>query len=116
MFKDSGKHTPAFSDLSPVEVKLILDSRNSTRLIDVREEWENKIAKIEGSELMPLSNFMSRINELNKDDDLIFYCHKGVRSTNVCNYLANQGFRNLINLKGGIDAWSDEVDQSVPKY
>ncbi len=116
MFRDSGNHAPAFSNLSPVEVKVILENKNGMRLIDVREEWEHEIAKIEGSELMPLSNFMSRINELNKDDNLIIYCHRGVRSANVCNFLANQGFKNLINLKGGIEAWSNEVDQSVPKY
>jgi rhodanese-related sulfurtransferase len=116
MFKDSGIHAPAFTNLGPIEVKLILDNKNGSRLIDVREEWEYKIAHIDGSELMPLSNFMSHINELDKEDELIFYCHTGVRSANVCNYLANQGFKNLINLKGGIEAWSNEVDQSVPRY
>lgn len=116
MFRDSGNHLTAFRNLNPTEVKQILDNKNGTRLIDVREEWEHKVAKIEGSELMPLSNFMSHISELNRDDNLIFYCHTGARSANVCNYLANQGFKNLINLKGGIEAWSDEVDPSVPRY
>ncbi len=116
MFRDSGKHAAAFRNLDPVEVKLILDNKNGTRLIDVREEWEHKIAKIEDSELMPLSNFMSHITGLDKEDEFIFYCHTGVRSANVCNYLAAQGFNNLINLKGGIEAWSNEVDQSVPRY
>ncbi len=116
MFRDSGNHVTAFRNLNPMEVKEILYNKNGTRLIDVREEWEYKIARIEDSELMPLSNFMKHIGELKKDDELIFYCHRGVRSANVCNYLASQGFKNLINLKGGIEAWSTEVDQSVPRY
>ncbi len=116
MFKDSGNYKIAFRNLSPAEVKEILDNKNGTRLIDVREEWEHRIAKIDGSELMPLSNFMSCMGKLNKEDNLIVYCHRGMRSANVCNFLVNQGYKNLINLKGGIEAWSDEVDNSVPKY
>lgn len=116
MFRDSSKSVSGYKNSSPTEVKEILDNKNGTRLIDVREEWEYKIANIEAAELMPLSNFMSHISELNKDDKLIFYCHTGVRSANICNYLAAQGFKNLINLKGGIEAWSNEVDSLVPKY
>lgn len=116
MFRDSGKSVSGYKNLSAAEVKEILNNKNGTRLIDVREEWEYNIANIEGSELMPLSNFVDHLSRLNKEDNLILYCHRGIRSVNTCNYLAAQGFKNLINLKGGIEAWSDEVDQSVPKY
>ncbi len=116
MFRDSGNYKTAYRDLSPTEVKELLEHKDGIRLIDVREEWEHKLARIENSELMPMSNFVGRAGELDKDDELVIYCHRGVRSVNVCNFLANQGFKNLINLKGGIDAWSDEVDPSVPKY
>ncbi len=116
MFRDSGNNNSTYRNLSPADVKQILDNKNDTRLIDVREEWEHKIAKIEGSELLPLSNFMSHIDELGIDDNLIFYCHTGARSANVCNFLATRGFKNLVNLKGGIEAWSNEVDQSIPHY
>ena len=116
MFKDSGKHVLLYRDLDPAEVKEILDNKNGTRLIDVREEWEHKIAGIEDSELMPLSNFMKHIEDLNEDDEIIFYCHRGVRSANVCTFLAGKGYKNLINLKGGIEAWSNEIDPSIPHY
>ena len=105
-----------YRDLSPSEVRKILDNKNGTRLIDVREEWEYKIARIENAELMPLSNFISNMDNLNKEDELIFYCHKGVRSASVCMFLSGKDFNNLINLKGGIDAWSAEIDHSVPRY
>ncbi len=103
-------------NLSASEVKTIMSSKNNIRLIDVREEWEFNIAKIENAELMPLSIFMSFINNLNKDDSLIVYCHHGVRSLNVCNYLVQNDFRDVSNLDGGIDAWSKEVDGSIPQY
>ncbi|HKB84973.1 MAG TPA: rhodanese-like domain-containing protein [Ignavibacteriaceae bacterium] len=116
MFKDSGNNLIKFRDLNPSEVKQMLENNNSARLIDVREEWEHKIAHIENSKLMPMSNFMQHINELGNDDELIIYCHTGVRSANVCRFLAEKGFKNLINLKGGIEAWSVEVDPSIPRY
>ncbi len=116
MFKDSAHHVQLYRDLEPVEIKKILDNKNDMRLIDVREEWEYKLARIDNSELMPLSNFMKHIQDLNEDEEIIFYCHLGVRSANVCTFLAGKGFKNLINLKGGIDAWSIEIDQLVPRY
>ncbi len=105
-----------YRDLVPAEIKKILDNKNGTRLIDVREEWEHKTARIENSELMPLSNFMKHMQELKEEDELIFYCHTGVRSVNVCLFLAERGFKNLINLKGGIERWSNEIDPSIPHY
>lgn len=105
-----------FKNLGPQEIKEILDNKNGTRLIDVREEWEHKIARIENSELMPTSIFLQFVDKLNPDDELIIYCHTGVRSASVCEFLAGKGFKNLINLKGGIEAWSKEIDHSVPRY
>jgi len=116
MHKGYSKHDVGYKDLEPAEVKNILDAKNGTRLIDVREEWEHKIAHIENSELIPLSNFMKHLKDLNEDDELIFYCHTGARSANVCMFLAERGFKNLINLKGGIEAWSNDIDPSVPRY
>jgi rhodanese-related sulfurtransferase len=102
--------------LNSEKVKEILEVDENIRLIDVREEWEYQKAKIENSELMPLSSFNTNLNNLSKDDNLIIYCHHGVRSLRVCNYLEKLGFKNLINLEGGIDAWSKEVDDSIPIY
>ena len=102
--------------LKPVTVKKILNNKEKVRLIDVREEWENRIAKIDNSELMPLSNFIEALKKLNKDDKLIIYCHHGFRSAQVCFYLEKLGFNYLINLEGGIDAWSRQIDNSIPLY
>ncbi len=103
-------------DLSPLHIKKILDSGEKIRLIDVREVWEYEIARIENSELMSLSEFEKHAGLLNQDDKIIVYCHRGVRSLRVCNYLVNAGFGNVINLKGGIYAWSMEVDNTIPVY
>ncbi len=103
-------------NLSPIKIKEIIQSGEKLRLIDVREEWEYEIAKISGSELMPLSRFVKFVPLLNPGEKVIVYCHKGVRSLRVCSYLFNAGFKDVINLKGGIDAWVDEVDGSISKY
>jgi rhodanese-related sulfurtransferase len=102
--------------LKPEAIKKILNNKEKVRLIDVREEWENRIAKIDNSELIPLSNFIEASKKLNKDDTLIIYCHRGFRSAQVCFYLEKLGFSYLINLEGGIDAWSKQIDNSIPLY
>lgn len=86
------------------------------RLIDVRETWEYDLAHIAQSELMPMSIFPRFLPMLGKDEKLIIVCHHGVRSNSVCEYLEDNGYDNLFNLSGGIDAWSKEVDPSVPLY
>ena len=102
--------------LKPIEIEKILNNNEKIRLIDVREEWENRIAKINNSELIPLSNFVEASKKLNKDDKLIIYCHYGIRSVQACLHLEKLGFNNLINLEGGIDAWSRQVDNSITIY
>jgi len=102
--------------LKPAEAKDILDHNSNIRLIDVREEWENNKAKISNSELIPLSRFVESSKNLNENNQIMVYCHHGVRSLQVCYYLEKLGFKYLINLEGGIDAWSKEVDNSIPVY
>ena len=102
--------------LNPEEAKEILDKDKNVRLIDVREEWENNKARIKNSELMPLSSFVQMSQDLNKEQKIMVYCHHGIRSLQVCNYLEELGFNNLINLEGGIDAWSKKIDGSIPVY
>lgn len=116
MQRDSSKNTAAYRDLNPPDVKKMLEDKKTIRLIDVREDWEYRIAHIENAELMPMSNFIKHVEKLNEDDELIVYCHTGIRSANVCRFLADKGFKNLVNLRGGIEAWSNEIDQSVPRY
>ncbi len=89
----------------------------NARLIDVREPWEFATAKIEGSVLIPMGDVPARANqELDPDERLVVLCHHGARSLNVTVWLRNQGFENAQSLRGGIDAWSAEVDAKVPRY
>lgn len=92
-------------------------SDGSARLIDVREPWEFAAAKIEGSVLIPMGDVPARAHqELDPDERLVVVCHHGSRSLNVTVWLRNQGFENAQSLRGGIDAWSAEVDPAVPRY
>jgi rhodanese-related sulfurtransferase len=102
--------------LRPIELKEFIDTQEDIHLIDVREEWEHHYAKLENSELMPLGLFNKHAMELNPLKKIVIYCHHGIRSYQACEYLQRMGFSDLFNLDGGIDAWSKEVDNSVPLY
>ncbi len=87
------------------------------RLVDVREPWEFAKTSIEGSLLMPMGEVASRANaELDPDERLLVLCHHGVRSMNVTVWMRNQGFDQAQSVRGGIDAWSREVDPSLARY
>jgi sulfur-carrier protein adenylyltransferase/sulfurtransferase len=103
-------------EITPIELKSRLESADAPVLIDVREPHEFQICRISGSTLMPLGDFPARMNELNSADEIVVHCRSGVRSAQAVNLLMKSGFRKVWNLKGGILAWSDEVDPSVPKY
>lgn len=102
-------------NLTPIQAKELF-KENKWRFIDVRETWEYEIAKINGSELMPMSNFHQHLQKLGKDENLLIVCHHGVRSLRICSLLIGKGYNNVINLEGGIDAWSQQVDPSIPLY
>lgn len=103
--------------LSTAEVKARLDAGESFRLIDVREPHEFDVARIEGAELLPLSQAQQWIPTLRPDEDLVFFCHSGFRSQQVAGYLTDQlGFTRAANMLGGIDDWSLRVDPSVARY
>ena len=102
-------------DLTPKAFKASLNNDN-TLLIDVREDWEFDICKIQGAQLMAMSAIAETYTQLDKNANLAIYCHHGVRSLRVIHFLQSQGYENLINLQGGIDAWSSEIDSSVAKY
>lgn len=85
-------------------------------LIDVREPAEYELARVEGARLLPLSRFNEWAQSLDPSVETVVMCHHGIRSAQVCAYLAQQGFENVCNLEGGIDLWSHEVDQNVPRY
>ena len=85
-------------------------------IIDVREPFEWQIAKIPGARLIPLRNVMSHADELRSPNPTVIYCHAGMRSMRAARDLAAAGLKGLLNLEGGIDAWSRDVDPSVPRY
>ena len=85
-------------------------------LLDVREPWEFATAKIEGSLLLPMGDIPARVQELDPDAHIVTICHSGVRSMNVAVWLRNQGLEKVQSLRGGIDAWSREIDPKVPRY
>ena len=89
---------------------------DSLVLIDVREPHEYDICRIPGSRLIPLGEVPGRMHELNSADELVVHCRSGARSAKAVDFLMKSGFRKIRNLKGGILAWSDQVDPTVPKY
>lgn len=105
-----------YETISPEELKERLERGDRLEVIDVREQEEYEIARIEGARLLPLSRFPEWAGTLDAETEIVFMCHHGIRSAQVCSYLAREGFRKLYNLDGGIDAWSVEVDRTVPRY
>jgi sulfur-carrier protein adenylyltransferase/sulfurtransferase len=111
-------HEPvaAEGDIDPVEVKAKIDRGEPFILIDVREPHEYQICKIPYAKLIPLGDLPKRVNELDSADEIVAHCKSGVRSAKAVDFLKTAGFRKVRNMKGGILAWSDKVDPSVPKY
>jgi len=105
-----------YETITPAELDARMRRDEAVTLIDVREPPEYELARIEGARLLPLSRFEEWAGTLEKDAEIVFMCHHGIRSAQVCAFLARQGFTKLRNLAGGIDRWSHEVDASVPSY
>lgn len=106
-------HVPA---ITAPELKAKFDRKDDFVLLDVREPFEYDICRIPGSRLIPLGQLPSRMSELDSADEIVLQCKSGVRSARALKLLQEAGFAKLSNLEGGIMAWSDEVDPSVPKY
>jgi molybdopterin/thiamine biosynthesis adenylyltransferase/rhodanese-related sulfurtransferase len=102
--------------ISVRELKAKMDRTENFTLIDVREPYEYEMARIEGSQLIPLGELETRVHELPRTGTLILQCHSGGRSEHAVRLLQEAGFDNAVNLEGGIDAWSVEVDPAVPRY
>jgi adenylyltransferase/sulfurtransferase len=103
-------------EIDPVEVKKRIDRGERFQLIDVREPHEYQICNIPAARLIPLGDLPKRVNELDSSIELVAHCKSGVRSGKAVDFLRQAGFRKVKNMKGGILAWSDKVDPSVPKY
>mgnify|MGYP001470974526 CR=1 FL=1 len=106
----------AFSELEATELQKRLNNETSPIIIDVREDFELEISKIEGSVHIPMNQIPNRLNELNPENDYVIICRTGVRSSQICEFLSNQNFRSIANLSGGINEWAKKVDSSLPVY
>ena len=102
-------------NLSPAELKPLLD-RGEVRLLDVRQPEELEIARIEGALHIPLNELPARLNELDPAQAIVALCHHGVRSEMAGRLLERNGFTRIAHLSGGIDAWSQAIDPSIPRY
>jgi rhodanese-related sulfurtransferase len=103
--------------ITPTELQARLNRGDKFRLIDVRESEEWAFNQIPKAELIPLSQFQQRAPaELAPDDDIVLYCHHGMRSGRAQGFLKAQGYNNVLNLTGGIDAWAIQVDPTMKRY
>ncbi len=106
-------------EITPRQVKEKLDSGVRVTLIDVREPMEHQICSIEGAHLIPMNTIPARVQSLEAAADeslVVVFCHHGMRSMSVVNWLRQQGVENCQSMAGGIDLWSAEIDASVPRY
>lgn len=104
-------------EITATELKRRLDGGDDLQIIDVREQNEYDTARLEGSKLIPLGQVLNRMGEIDENRETVVHCKMGGRSAKAIEALTRAGFAGrLLNLKGGITAWSNEVDPSVPKY
>ena len=104
-------------EISATELKRKLDAGDDIQLIDVRQPEEWAFAKIEGAKLIPLGEIMNRRDEIDESRETVIHCKAGMRSARAVQLLQQAGYKgNIKNLKGGITAWSNDVDPKVPKY
>ena len=92
------------------------EGRAKPILLDVREPWETRLCRINGSELVPMRTIPQRIKDLDTERDIVCICHVGARSLHAGMFLARHGFNSVFNLTGGVDAWARQVDPAMPTY
>jgi rhodanese-related sulfurtransferase len=103
------------TDISPQELKARLDRHDALVLLDVREDWETALCRLENATHIPIEEIEFRTAELDQSEEIVVYCHHGVRSAAVANFLRQQGFK-AVNLQGGLDQWARAVDSRMKRY
>ena len=103
-------------EITPQELKARLDRRETPTLLDVRDDWETKLCRLPHAIHIPIEELEVRADELDPDDEIVVYCHQGVRSAAVADYLRRRGFKNVKNLAGGLDCWARTVDPAMRRY
>jgi rhodanese-related sulfurtransferase len=103
-------------EITPLEVKERLARGEKLLLVDVREVWEHAQCRIDGALHIPMGSIPSNLPRLDTEVDVICYCHHGMRSLDVANWLRAQGVKGAKSMSGGIDRWSIEIDPKVQRY
>jgi rhodanese-related sulfurtransferase len=104
-------------EITPQDLKQRLDARQPLVLVDVREAWERQLCRLDHSLHIPIEEIEFRADELDPGDEIVVYCHQGVRSAAVAQYLREQrGFPRVRNLAGGLDLWARAVDPTMRRY
>ncbi|HEX4379409.1 MAG TPA: rhodanese-like domain-containing protein [Candidatus Acidoferrum sp.] len=103
-------------EIAPSELKQTLDRGEKVLLIDVREVWEHGLTHIDGAKLIPMGSVPANLQSIDSGEPVVCYCHHGMRSLDVTVWLRAQGVENVRSLAGGIDRWSLEIDNKVPRY
>ena len=106
----------AMEQVTARQLKTMLDEGKKLTLLDVREPQEWDITHLENAKFIPLGDLPQRLNELDTADEIVAYCHHGMRSAKAIGFLQQMGFKKLKNLAGGIDAWAVNVDTDMPRY
>ena len=104
------------SEISPQDLKARLDRNEPPLLLDVRQDWETRLCRLPNAVHIPIEEIELRVGELDAGDDIVVYCHQGVRSAAVAEYLRSLGFKSVQNLSGGLDLWARTVDQGMRRY
>lgn len=107
--------TDGIPEITPRELKARQDRGDDLFILDVREPHEYQICNLKGK-LIPLGELTRRVSELDSSREMVVHCRSGKRSADAIHFLQTAGFKKLWNLKGGVLAWSDEVDPTMPKY
>ena len=111
----NARQAPPIVQISVLELEALMNDDAKRELVDVRTDAERTIATIAGFRLLD-RDYHDRLVECDRETPMIFQCHHGIRSQQAAEYFREQGFRELYNVQGGIDAWSQRVDPSVPRY
>jgi sulfur-carrier protein adenylyltransferase/sulfurtransferase len=101
-------------EITVQELAALKEANANFMILDVRDPWEYQERNL-GGHLIPLKELPNRLNELNRDQQIIVHCQMGGRSSRATAYLLEQGFKNVANLRGGIKAWAREIDPSMPQ-
>jgi len=103
-------------EMTAKDLKARLDSGRPPILLDVRQDWETKLCRLGNSIHIPIEEIELRTEELDPGSEIVVYCHQGVRSAAVADYLRSLGFANVKNLAGGLDSWARTVDPGMRRY